>query len=197
MKILLLNLIFFFALTAPIIAQDKTGRINGVVTDAAGKPLEAATVQLLKAQSKTLVKAVLTGKDGRYELEKIAAGKYLLSVSAVAFAAKTAPVELVPEKMMAEVPAFSMSSASKELSGVTVTARKPLIEQKIDRTVVNVDAAPTNAGATAMEVLEKSPGISVDNDGNISLKGDDGRQTHLSFRGRFSERVEKYAGVCS
>src|SRR5205085_2108408 len=63
----------------------------------------------------------------------------------------------------------------------------PLIENKIDRTVVNVDAAPTNAGATALEVLEKSPGISVDNDGNISLKGKqgvivmvDGKPTYLS-----------------
>jgi outer membrane receptor for monomeric catechols len=70
---------------------------------------------------------------------------------------------------------------------VTVTGKRPLIENKIDRTVINVDAAPTNAGATAMEVLEKSPGISVDNDGNISLKGKagvivmmDGKPTYLS-----------------
>ncbi|RYF78961.1 MAG: TonB-dependent receptor, partial [Chitinophagaceae bacterium] len=62
-----------------------------------------------------------------------------------------------------------------------------LVENKIDKMVVNVDAAPTNAGATALEVLEKSPGISVDRDGNISLKGKqgiivlmDGKQTYLS-----------------
>ncbi|MCU0385806.1 MAG: hypothetical protein MUE38_07245, partial [Flavihumibacter sp.] len=61
--------------------------------------------------------------------------------------------------------------ASSEMQGVTVVHRKPFIEQKIDKTIVNVDAAVTNVGATALEVLEKSPGVMVDKDGNISLKG--------------------------
>ncbi len=76
--------------------------------------------------------------------------------------------------------------ASKELSNVSVTGRKPLVEQKIDRMVVNVEAAVTNVGSSALDVLEKSPGISVDKDGNISLKGKqgvvvliDGRETQL------------------
>ena len=70
---------------------------------------------------------------------------------------------------------------------VTVTAKKPFIETKIDKTVVNVDASPTSAGSTALDILEKSPGITVDNDGNISLRGKqgvivmmDGKQTYLS-----------------
>ena len=49
-----------------------------------------------------------------------------------------------------------------------------MIEQKIDRTIVNVDAAVSNVGATALEVLEKSPGVTVDKDGTISLKGKQG-----------------------
>ena len=60
------------------------------------------------------------------------------------------------------------------MATVTVVAKRPLVEQKIDRTVVNVEASATNVGASALEVLEKSPGISVDKDGNISLKGKDG-----------------------
>jgi len=73
------------------------------------------------------------------------------------------------------------------LSQVTVVGRRPPIENKIDKTVVNVDASPTNGGLTALEVLEKSPGVMVDNDGNISLKGKpgvkifiDGKPTYLS-----------------
>ena len=72
------------------------------------------------------------------------------------------------------------------MSAVVVTAKKPLIEQRIDRTIVNVEASVTNVGSNALEVLEKSPGISVDKDGNISLKGKqgvmvlvDGRPTQL------------------
>src|SRR5205085_9435086 len=76
---------------------------------------------------------------------------------------------------------------SKSLGTVTVTAKKPLIEQRPGMTVLNVGASPTNAGTNALELLEKSPGVSVDNDGNISLKGKqgvlvllDGKPTYMS-----------------
>jgi hypothetical protein len=82
---------------------------------------------------------------------------------------------------------IQLSTVTKSMAAVTVVATKPFIEQKIDKTVVNVEASPSNAGATALEVLEKSPGVTVDNDGNISLKGKngvivmmDGKPTYLS-----------------
>ena len=71
---------------------------------------------------------------------------------------------------------------AKSVAGVTVTAKKPLIEQRIDRTIVNVEASATNVGNSALEVLEKSPGISVDKDGNISLKGKQGVQVYIDGR---------------
>lgn len=169
-------------------AQEKNGRITGTVTDAAGKPLEAATVQVLKADNKVLVKAAVTGKQGDYEIEKLAAGKYIVAVSAVGFVNTASGItEISSSKTTAAVPAIRLAAGSTELGGVTVTGRRPLVEQKIDRTVINVEAAPTNAGSTAMEVLEKSPGVSVSNDGAISLKGKqgvivmmDGKPTYLS-----------------
>ncbi|HKZ68174.1 MAG TPA: outer membrane beta-barrel family protein, partial [Chitinophagaceae bacterium] len=82
---------------------------------------------------------------------------------------------------------IKLVEAAKSLGGVTVTAMKPFIETKIDKTVVNVEASPTSAGATALEILEKSPGVTVDNDGNISLRGKagvvimlDGKLSYLS-----------------
>lgn len=66
------------------------------------------------------------------------------------------------------------SVKAKELRAVTVTGKRPLIEQKIDRTVVNVEALVTNNGTSALEVLENAPGVTVDKDGNVSLKGKDG-----------------------
>ncbi|HEX2532827.1 MAG TPA: outer membrane beta-barrel protein, partial [Chitinophagaceae bacterium] len=72
------------------------------------------------------------------------------------------------------------------LQGVTVTARKPLVELRADKTVINVEAGLTNTGTTALEALEKMPGITVDKDGNLSLKGRpgvlvliDGKPTYL------------------
>jgi outer membrane receptor protein involved in Fe transport len=72
------------------------------------------------------------------------------------------------------LPVIELAAMSKDLAGVTVTAKRPLVEQRIDRTIVNVDASITNVGTSALEVLEKSPGVSVDRDGNISLKGKEG-----------------------
>jgi hypothetical protein len=68
-----------------------------------------------------------------------------------------------------------------------VTAKKPFIEQQIDKTIVNVENSVVSAGNTAIEILEKSPGVTVDKDGNISLKGKqnvmvmlDGKPTYMS-----------------
>ena len=94
---------------------------------------------------------------------------------------------------------------SQELKEVKVIARKKFVEQKIDKIVINVDAAISNAGTTAMDVLEKSPGVLVDKDGNISLKGKqgvmimiDGRPTYLSgqdlasyLKGMESSQIEQ------
>jgi iron complex outermembrane recepter protein len=175
-------------LTMLVNAQNKTGKISGSVLSPDKKPVESATVQLQKATGNALVKTAITDKAGNYSFEKIADGNYIISISATGFAKKqTAPFSITATETTVNVPATELAVQSKSLEGVTVSAAKPFIEQKLDRTVVNVEASPTNAGATALEVLEKSPGVSVDNDGNISLKGKqgviimmDGKPTYLS-----------------
>jgi len=175
-------------ITATLHAQNKQGSISGSITNIDNKPVEAATVQLLKATDKSLVKVAVTDKTGSFVFEKLAEGKYLISVSALGFAKKiTEAVEITAANSKADIATVQLSAQVKGLSEVTVVAAKPFIEQKPDRTVVNVEASPSNAGATALEVLEKSPGVTVDNDGNISLKGKqgvivmmDGKPTYLS-----------------
>lgn len=169
-------------------AQNKTGKISGSLKTQEGKPVASATIQLLSAAGRKLVKTELTGIDGEFSFEKMAEGKYVLNITAVGFERKTTePVEISETSQNVQMPVIELATAAKSLQGVTVNATRPLIEQKVDRTVVNVDASPSNAGATALEVLEKSPGVTVDNDGNISLKGKqgviimmDGKPTYLS-----------------
>lgn len=183
-SLLVTALLFSFLLYA----QNKPGKISGSVTNTDKKPVESATIQLLKADNKALIKAAITDKAGNFAFEKIAEGKYMISISAVGFAKKmNDAVEITAAKPDITAAPIELISQSKSMEGVTVTAQKPFIEQKLDRTVVNVEASPSNAGATALEVLEKSPGVSVDNDGNISLKGKqgviimmDGKPTYLS-----------------
>jgi len=169
-------------------AAQESGKISGTVFGESAKGLESATVSLLSAKDSTTLKLAAAGKDGRYNFSGIALGKYLVSVSAVGHATSFSTLfELTTETPALEVTAINLVSKAGNLEGVTVAARRPLIEQKIDRTVLNVEASVSNVGATALEVLEKAPGVTVDKDGNISLKGKqgvlvmmDGRPSYLS-----------------
>lgn len=175
-------------LNAVTYAQTNTGTISGNVISPEKKPVAAATIQLLNAATKALVKTAVTDKEGNYLFEKITEGKYLVSASALGLSKTTSEaVAINAGTANIQLPVIELQAQAKALEGVTVVSQKQFIEQKPDRTVVNVEASPSNAGATALEVLEKSPGVSVDNDGNISLKGKqgviimmDGKPTYLS-----------------
>ncbi|HEY0040745.1 MAG TPA: TonB-dependent receptor, partial [Flavisolibacter sp.] len=169
------------------VSQAQKGKVTGFVSDGSQKTVEAATVSLLKAKDSSVLKFTVTGKEGAYSFDGINYGQYLVSVTVVGHQKSFSPVfEISSTNETAQVKPIELIAQSKSLGGVTVTARKPLIEQRIDRMVVNVEASVTNVGSSALEVLEKSPGISVDKDGNISLKGKqgvmvliDGRPTQL------------------
>src|SRR6185503_682300 len=168
--------------------QMRLGKVNGTVIDGNAKTTESATITLLRAKDSSVAKISVADKAGKYSFDEIPEGRYLVKITAVghingfseSFAINSTNLSVV-------LKTIELVPQAKSLGEVTVTAKKPLIEQKIDRTIVNVDASVTNVGATAMEVLEKSPGITVDKDGNISLKGKqgvvvmiDGRPSYLN-----------------
>ena len=164
------SLSFFFHAAA----QDG-GTVTGGVKASAGKPSEGATVSLLRAKDSSVVKLSATGKDGAYAFEQLAHGKYLVAATSVGHQKVYSPsFEITAAKATAHLQPLQLVPTAKAMSGVTVTAQRPAIEHKVDRTIVNVEASVTNVGATALEVLEKAPGVMVDKDGNISLKGKDG-----------------------
>ncbi len=164
------------------------GNIEGNVFSSQ-KPIESATVILLRSKDSSIIKNTVTDEKGLFVFHKIAAGKYLVSVRFVSFQSYYSKVfELSSSVQSYKVPGIILKSVTQQqLSQVTVNSKKTFIKQKIDRTVINVEAYPTNVGLTALEVLEKSPGVSVDKDGNVSLKGKqgvlilmDGKQLYLS-----------------
>lgn len=152
----------------------KEGQVSGSVLKDE-KPLEGATVGLLRAKDSVTIKLSASGKEGHFIFDGLAVGKYLVAVTAVGHKkAFSKVVDVTPQQQRAQLSPISLSPAAQSLAGVTVTSKRPLIENKIDRTVVNVDASVMNIGTSALEVLEKSPGVTVDRDGNISLKGKEG-----------------------
>ncbi|MFZ9388227.1 MAG: TonB-dependent receptor domain-containing protein [Chitinophagaceae bacterium] len=182
-KTLSLLILAFLALTIDSQAQSSNGKVNGTVIDGSTKIVESATITLLNAKDSTVAKMSVADKNGNFSFEGLSDGSYFVSISAVGHdKGYSERFEINARNSQVTLKTIELVPVAKNLGGVTVTSRKPLVEQKIDRMVVNVEAAVTNVGTTALEVLEKSPGVSVDKDGNISLKGKQGVQVYIDGR---------------
>ncbi len=140
----------------------------------AKKPLDGATVILLIAKDSTVVSKQLANPDGSFDFQNLKDDTYLIKVTYIGYKDYRSSYMVVSQQKPVNLPAFILSSAGKTLNGVAVTAQKSYIQQKIDRTVVNVGALISNTGTNALEVLEKTPGVQVDADGNITYKGKSG-----------------------
>ncbi len=183
--IIILAAVFFVATT---MAQTITTNVNGIIVDTKNKAVESATVSLFKLKDSAVVKIAVSDKAGKFSFARIPYESYFIKASSVNFNTSNSSVFTVSANNTSIIiDNFVLQPAPKNLSAVVVTSKKSLIEQKIDRMIVNVDASVTNVGSTALEVLEKSPGVSVDKDGKISLKGKpevlvmiDGKPSYLS-----------------
>jgi len=149
--------------------------IKGSVREENGGPLEAVSISLFKGSDTLVFKNNVSDREGNFNFSSVPSGTYYIRVSAIGHGpVNNTPFNIKPGTKMFELPGFILKKQNNELQTVAVVAKKPFIEQKSDRILVNVDASPANAGTSVMDVLEKSPGVSVDKDGNVSLKGKQG-----------------------
>jgi outer membrane receptor protein involved in Fe transport len=153
-------------------AQQK-GKLSLSVFNEQKSPLENATVELLRSKDSGLVKTAITDKAGLAEFENINFNSYLIRVSSVGMkTAYTNAITLNESQTSIQLPSISLvANAASQMQGVTVTARKPFIQKLTDRIVVNVESSMLNAGSSAIEVLERSPGVTIDQNDAISLRG--------------------------
>lgn len=140
-----------------------------LVVDEQQKPIENATVELYGAAGKPLIKAAITNQKGTAEFNITTAGEYKVTAIAVGFSTKTSQIFQIPAK--SNIITLNLTTISKTLNEVTISSKKPFVQRAQGKTIVNVDAAATNAGTSVLEVLEKSPGVMVDRNGGISLQG--------------------------
>jgi outer membrane receptor protein involved in Fe transport len=156
-------------------AQIGKGKATVTIRNEQGSPLDGATVELRRSKDSALVKTALSDKNGVAELENINPSSYRLRITAVGFATAFSQPFEVAEGQTATVPPISMAAKSEnEMQGVTVSARKPFIQRLNDRLIVNVDNSVVNAGSAAFDVLERSPGVTIDQNDNIALRGRQG-----------------------
>jgi Outer membrane receptor proteins, mostly Fe transport len=156
-------------------AQQTEASISGQIRDTENKTFDLATVALLNAKDSVVLKSTFTESDGKFSFNHLKAGDYQIKVSAMGYTSyKSEVITLNTAQPSFFIPNIKLIPSSNSLNQVNITGKKSFIERKIDRVIVNVDALISNTGSTALEVLEKSPGVQVDQNGTITLKGKQG-----------------------
>lgn len=165
--------ILLIGLSTAVFAQ--TAKITGAVIDEHKAPVSFATVSLLRAKDLVLVKGTLGTDGGAYTFDRVAAGDYIIKTTAVGYnRGLSQPFTVAAGANQFTVPVITMPSTAQTLQTVNVQASKPLIEHQADRTVMNVENSVLAAGNSAMDILQRAPGVTIDKDDNISLKGKQG-----------------------
>lgn len=163
------------ACTVAVAQGRQAGKITITVSDEQQAALENATVELLKSKDSSLAKTSVTDKNGLAVFENVKTDSYLLRISMLNYATKyTAPVVVSAEQLLVQAPTISLKQQVSEMKEVVVTGRKPFIQKLSDRLVVNVENSIVSAGSSAMDVLERSPGVSIDQNDVIGLRGRQG-----------------------
>lgn len=189
MKKFFLIVILFLCTVAPMFAQQTpSGTISVKIADATGNPLPYASVLVRKAADSSLVKGQMSDNDGKCSFEKIPAGAYYMEASQLGFTGKKSDVfHIDAAHPHIDLKTMTLATAPKNLQTVNVTGQKPFIERSEGKTILNVESSAVAAGNTAMDILRRAPGVTVDKDDNLQLKGKqgvtvmlDGKLTYLS-----------------
>lgn len=169
--------------------DDKPGKIKGFVMDEkSGQPLEFANIALYSLNDSLLITGTISGEKGDFEMEGLTYGEYYLVAHFIGFDKENVrEIIIKKENPVVEPLKIELSPTNVEIGAVEVVADKAAIEYKLDKKVVNVSQVVNAAGGTAVDVLENTPSVQVDIEGNVSLRGSvnftvliDGRPSVLS-----------------
>ncbi len=150
-----------------------TGRITGSVIDATtNEAVEFAAIALTDLRQNKQIDGVVSDEKGGFRFSEVRTGKYRISISFIGYQTKVLDnVEVTPQKPDVNLGRILFQAESLTLNEVTVTAESAVIENKIDKIVYNAEKDISTAGADAAEVLRRVPLLSVDMEGNVSLRG--------------------------
>ncbi len=164
--------------------------LKGNVLDSKEKGIDLAMVSLLRTSDTTFVKSAFSDQDGSFLLSQIPQGAYFIQVNLLGYEQYRDSVVATGAESLIRLNPITLKTSLTELNEVNIVAETPYIERKIDRTVINVDALITNAGSDIMEVMERAPGITVDNQGTILLKGRSGVAIFINDKPSYLSGVE-------
>lgn len=154
-------------------------KVTGNVKDDQGKGLDKTTVSLLNAKDSSVTKLAVTASNGGFAISAPKPGNYLISTSHIGYTTYYSKVFELSGSGDVNLGDVSLQKAASSLAGVTVTTKKPMVEVRADKTILNVEGTINATGNDALELLRKSPGVMVDKDDNISLAGKNGVRIYI------------------
>ena len=168
-----------------------------LVDSASAKPIPDATINFLQPQKK-ISRTIVSDKSGAFQTSLLP-GPYRVTITHTGFRKKV--MQLAVEGQPVDMGSMQLVAMVKSLSEVTVTAARPLVEQKDDRLIYNVEEDPAAKSESASDILRKTPYVNVDGDGAIQVNGQsnfkvllDGRETAL-FSQNVKEALKSFPGA--
>jgi outer membrane receptor protein involved in Fe transport len=169
-----------------MVAAKNNGVISGkVIEKENGKALPYATISLHDLTEK-VIGGTTSSDDGSFKINNLSAGECKVKVSFIGFKDTTFTVKIEENGNSVDLGILALAPDAVALKSAVVTAKVPVIEQKLDKIVMNVSEAVSTQGSNALDILKKAPGVSIDPSGNILLNGSavqvwiDGRPSNLS-----------------
>lgn len=165
----------FFGIAFILFSSGLFGQQNivGIVADENNNPIPYANILLLQSRDSTMVTGTVSTEEGRFNLSNNSTGQVMVKVTLLGF--KDHFSSSLPRNNNVNLGTIQLPEAAQTLSEIVVRGEKPLIQQKIDRTVVNVQSAVSSVGNTVLNVLSKSPSVMINRSTNqISLMGKQG-----------------------
>lgn len=151
----------------------KDGSMTGVILDeVTDEPVEFASIALFSQRDSSLITGTITDLTGKFEFNDLSYGIYYAEIRFVGFKnTRMTTIAVTSQNKTIDLGKIMIERSVTELEGVEIVAERPQMEYKIDRKVVYAGSNITAAGGTAVDVLENTPSIQTDIDGNVTLRG--------------------------
>lgn len=148
------------------------GNISGRVLDQnTNQYIEYTNVSIFNIDKNKMVEGTITDKKGKFSFEDVEVGKYKLSISFIGYETKEIEFETSNKNPNYKFKKISLNSSSKQIDEIEINETKAVYENKIDKIVYNPENDVNQSSDDATDVLRKAPLLSVDLDGNVSLRG--------------------------
>ncbi|MBC7554347.1 MAG: TonB-dependent receptor [Taibaiella sp.] len=156
-----------------LISAATDGTISGKLVDAKKAPVSYATVTLLRPDS-SVVNGDLSKDDGTFSISPTGKGNFLLRIESIGVATRFLKTSVTADTLTRKMGNIDVIASETTLKTANIVGEKPVVQLTVDKKVFNVEKNITSAGGNASDVLQNVPSVSVDMEGNVSLRGKTG-----------------------